>query len=72
MGIAQELYTGIDLGDGPVGLITYMRTDSTNLAQEAINEIREIIPGLYGNDSLPVEKRVYSNTSKTLKRPMKQ
>ena len=64
MGIAQELYTGIDLGDGPVGLITYMRTDSTNLAQEAINEIREIIPGLYGNDSLPVEKRVYSNTSK--------
>ena len=64
MGIAQELYTGIDLGDGPVGLITYMRTDSTNLAQEAINEIREIIPGLYGNDSLPAEKRVYSNTSK--------
>ena len=43
MGIAQELYTGIDLGDGPVGLITYMRTDSTNLAQEAINEIRNII-----------------------------
>ena len=40
MGIAQELYTGIDLGDGPIGLITYMRTDSTNLAQEAINEIR--------------------------------
>ena len=64
MGIAQELYTGIDLGDGPIGLITYMRTDSTNLAQEAINEIREIIPGLYGNDSLPAEKRVYSNTSK--------
>ena len=64
MGIAQELYTGIDLGDGPVGLITYMRTDSTNLAQEAINEIREIIPDLYGNDSLPAEKRVYSNTSK--------
>ena len=64
MGIAQELYTGIDLGDGPIGLITYMRTDSTNLAQEAINEIREIIPDLYGNDSLPAEKRVYSNTSK--------
>ena len=34
MGIAQELYTGIDLGDGPVGLITYMRTDSINLQKK--------------------------------------
>ena len=64
MGIAQELYTGVDLGDGPVGLITYMRTDSINLAQEAIDEIRRIIPKLYGEESLPVEKREYSNTSK--------
>ena len=64
MGIAQELYTGIDLGEGPVGLITYMRTDSINLAQEAIDEIREIIPKFYGDDSLPAEKRVYSNSSK--------
>ncbi len=64
MGIAQELYTGIDLGEGPVGLITYMRTDSINLAQEAIDEIRKIIPKLYGKDALPKEKRQYSNTSK--------
>ena len=42
MGIAQELYTGIDIGEGAVGLITYMRTNSINLAQEAIEEIRKI------------------------------
>ena len=64
MGIAQELYTGIDLGEGAVGLITYMRTDSINLAQEAIDEIRKIIPKLYGDESLPSEIRKYSNTSK--------
>ena len=64
MGIAQELYTGIDLGEGPVGLITYMRTDSINLAQEAIDEIRQIIPKLYGDNSLPEMVRQYANTSK--------
>ncbi|MDB2461204.1 type I DNA topoisomerase [Gammaproteobacteria bacterium] len=64
MGIAQELYTGIDLGEGAAGLITYMRTDSINLAQEAIEEIRKIIPELYGNEYLPSEVRKYSNTSK--------
>ena len=64
MGIAQELYTGIDIGEGAAGLITYMRTDSINLAQEAIEEIRKIIPKLYGEESLPSEVRKYSNTSK--------
>jgi DNA topoisomerase-1 len=64
MGIAQELYTGIDIGEGAAGLITYMRTDSINLAQEAIEEIRKIIPKLYGDESLPSEVRKYSNTSK--------
>ncbi len=64
MGIAQELYTGIDLGDGPVGLITYMRTDSINLAQEATDEMRKIIPKLFGKDSLPDNVREYANTSK--------
>ena len=64
MGIAQELYTGIDLGEGPVGLITYMRTDSINLAQEATEEMRKLIPKLFGEDSLPDNVREYSNTSK--------
>lgn len=64
MGIAQELYTGIDLGEGPIGLITYMRTDSINLAQEAIEEMRQIIPKLFGDKSLPEMVRIYANTSK--------
>ncbi len=64
MGIAQELYTGIDLGEGPVGLITYMRTDSINLAKEATDEIRQIIPKLFGDDALPDKIREYTNTSK--------
>ena len=64
MGIAQELYTGIDIGDGPIGLITYMRTDSINLAQEATDEMRNIIPKLFGQDALPNEIRMYANSSK--------
>ena len=64
MSVAQDLYTGIDLGEGPVGLITYMRTDSINLAQEALDEIRDIIPKLFDKDTLPDEKRQYTNTSK--------
>ncbi|HFC92912.1 MAG TPA: type I DNA topoisomerase, partial [Leucothrix mucor] len=43
MSVAQQLYEGIDLGDGPVGLITYMRTDSVILANEAVDEIRSLI-----------------------------
>ena len=43
MRTAQQLYEGIDVGEGAVGLITYMRTDSINLAQEAIIQIREFI-----------------------------
>ncbi len=64
MSTAQELYTGIDLGDGPVGLITYMRTDSINLANDAIKEIRELIPKTFGEDMLPDEPRTYVNSSK--------
>ena len=50
---AQKLYEGIDVGEGPIGLITYMRTDSVNLADEAVTEIRSFITQKYGNDNLP-------------------
>ena len=64
MRTAQQLYEGIDVGEGAVGLITYMRTDSINLAQEAIIEIRELISARYGKQSLPSEPRVFKTKSK--------
>lgn len=65
MKTAQQLYEGIDLGDGEtVGLITYMRTDSFSLAQEAINELRGLIKNRYGEDKLPDSPRVYKTKSK--------
>lgn len=64
MRIAQQLYEGIDLGSGPVGLITYMRTDSVNLAEEAVEEIRQLIVQRYGKDNLPDEVPVYKTKSK--------
>lgn len=64
MRIAQQLYEGIDLGSGPVGLISYMRTDSVNLADEAIEEIRGLIAQRYGKDNLPDAPRVYKTKSK--------
>jgi DNA topoisomerase I len=59
MRVAQQLYEGVDIGDGAVGLITYMRTDSLNLAQEAVVQIRELIVQLYGQDGLAEDVRVY-------------
>ncbi|MGD8453973.1 MAG: type I DNA topoisomerase [Phycisphaerae bacterium] len=60
MRIAQALYEGIDLnGEGTVGLITYMRTDSTNLAGEAVTAARSFISGTYGADYLPPQPNVY-------------
>jgi len=54
MQIAQGLYEGVDLKDeGPVGLITYMRTDSTRVADEAIAEVRELIGRAFGPGELP-------------------
>ncbi|MBW8306906.1 MAG: type I DNA topoisomerase [Thiobacillus sp.] len=53
MRTAQQLYEGIDLGEGPVGLITYMRTDSVNLAQEAITDIRKYVGANFEKDFLP-------------------
>ena len=65
MRTAQQLYEGIDLtGEGQVGLISYMRTDSVNLAAEAVAEIREVIAKRFGADHLPPEPRVYKTKSK--------
>lgn len=64
MRTAQQLYEGIDTGEGAVGLITYMRTDSVNVAQEAIGEIREFLLERYGQDQIPAEPRVYKTKSK--------
>ena len=58
--IAQQLYEGIDIGeDNPVGLITYMRTDSPNVAPEAIQEAREHIGRSFGKDFLPENPNVF-------------
>ena len=51
--IAQQLYEGLDLGEGTTGLITYMRTDSTNIAEVAQKEARDYISKTYGKDYLP-------------------
>ena len=64
MRTAQQLYEGIDLGEGPVGLITYMRTDSVALAAEAVEELRELIGQRYGADNVPAEPRQYKTKSK--------
>ncbi|BAC91139.1 type I DNA topoisomerase [Gloeobacter violaceus] len=60
MAIAQQLYEGIDLGEeGPVGLITYMRTDSTRVAEEAQEAAREFILAAYGKSYYPSRRRQY-------------
>jgi DNA topoisomerase I len=65
MRIAQELYEGISLGpDGTVGLITYMRTDSVNLAAEAQSEARLLIAADFGPDYVPAEPNSYKSRSK--------
>ena len=64
MRIAQKLYEGMDVGDGPVGLITYMRTDSVTLSQDALEEIRNLITTKYGTENLPDEVNIYKTKSK--------
>ncbi len=64
MRTAQQLYEGIDIGGGAVGLITYMRTDSVNLAQEAIAEIRGYIAQQFSKDYLPAQAVTYANKAK--------
>ena len=65
MTAAQQLYEGLDVGaGGPVGLITYMRTDSTQVAASAITEVREYISERYGKDHMPDKPKYYSKRSK--------
>ncbi|MFL6292119.1 MAG: type I DNA topoisomerase [Thermoanaerobaculia bacterium] len=60
MGLAQGLYEGREMGDrGAVGLITYMRTDSTRVADEAVAEVRDLIAATYGADSVPEKPNTY-------------
>src|SRR6266704_6731048 len=64
MMIAQHLYEGIEIGsEGPVGLITYMRTDSTRVGEAALGEARDFIRGQYGANYLP-EKAVHYRSKK--------
>lgn len=65
MRLAQQLYEGISLGkEGSVGLISYMRTDSVNLAAEAIEQIRDYVTERYGKKNIPEKPRVYQTKSK--------
>ncbi len=66
MSVAQQLYEGIELGgEGTVGLITYMRTDSLNVSKQAQTEAREFITAQYGPDMVPEEPPVYKTKSKS-------
>ena len=64
MRVAQQLYEGVDIGGGAVGLISYMRTDSVNLANEALEEIRGYVAERYGADHLPDQARRYKTKAK--------
>jgi DNA topoisomerase I len=64
MTVAQRLYEGIAVGEGTVGLITYMRTDSVTIANEAIGDIRGVIASRYGKENLPESPRVYTTKSR--------
>ena len=65
MRVAQQLYEGVDLPDeGTTGLITYMRTDSTHVAQSAQHEARQIIAQFWGDDHLPARPPQYKTKSK--------
>ncbi len=64
MQIAQKLYEGVKTNNGVTGVITYMRTDSLNLAKEAVESAREFIEKRYGKDYLPSKAKYYSSKSK--------
>jgi len=64
MRTAQRLYEGIDIGSGQVGLISYMRTDSVTLSNDALSDIRSLIAQKFGENSLPEEPRFYKTKAK--------
>lgn len=64
MQVAQQLYEGVEVGMDTVGLITYMRTDSFNLAGEAIESLRSYIKKHYGDKNCPEKPNFYKNKSK--------
>ena len=65
MAVAQQLYEGLSVGsEGSVGLITYMRTDSTQVASSALSEVRSYIGRRYGKEYLPEKPRFYKSRSK--------
>jgi len=64
MRVAQQLYEGVDIGGGAVGLITYMRTDSVNLSAEALEEIRGYIANNFEPEYLPKAAVAFKNKSK--------
>jgi len=64
MMVAQALYEGVKTPDGTSGVITYMRTDSLNLAAEAVSGVRGIIESRYGKKYLPKEPKVYTKKAK--------
>lgn len=66
MVVAQQLYEGVNLGKGKgiLGLITYMRTDSVNLSERALSDIKEAISSLYGREYMLSEPRTYKTKSK--------
>ncbi len=66
MSVAQGLYEGVEIGDkGPIGLITYMRTDSTRVAAEAQTAARELIVSEYGEEYCPEKPPVYASKKRT-------
>ncbi|ENN5834481.1 type I DNA topoisomerase [Campylobacter lari] len=64
MMIAQKLYEGVKTHQGIMGVITYMRTDSLNIAKEALEEVRKLIKNDYGKEYLPSKANIYTTKSK--------
>jgi DNA topoisomerase I len=64
MRTAQQLYEGVDVGQGAVGLITYMRTDSVSLSDDAVTEMRHYIENKIGSEYLPSAPKIYKTKSK--------